>query len=76
MTRNKGEFVVALFQSVSVAMKAETALKAAGVSYKLIPVPKEISSECGICVRFLPADKAAAETVFSGAQISAMFVDF
>ena len=76
MTRDKGEFVVALFQSVSVAMKAENALKAAGVSYKLIPVPKEISSECGICVRLLPADKAPAETVFAGAQINADFVDF
>ena len=76
MTLNKGEYVVALFQSVSVAMKAETALKAAGVSYKLIPVPKEISSECGICVRLLPADKAAAETVFADAQIQGSFVDF
>ena len=76
MTRDKGEFVVALFQSVSVAMKAENALKAAGVPYKLIPVPKEISSECGICVRFLPSDKASAETVFAGAQITAAFVDF
>lgn len=76
MTLNKGEFVVALFQSVSAAMKAETALKAAGVSYKLIPVPKEISSECGICARLLPSDRASAETVFSGAQINATFVDF
>lgn len=68
MTGEKTQYQVALFQSVSAAMKAESVLKASGISYKIIPVPKEISAECGICVRFLPADREKVETVLlSGA---------
>lgn len=43
---------VMLFQSVSYALKAEKILKAADLPHKLIPVPKQISSDCGICLRF------------------------
>ncbi len=45
-------YEVVLFQSVSYALKAEKVLKAKGLSYKLIPVPRHISSDCGFCVRF------------------------
>jgi len=43
--------VVFLFPSVSYALKAEKILKAAGISHKLIPVPRHISSDCGVCLR-------------------------
>lgn len=43
---------VILFKSVSYALKAEKILKAEGLPYKLIPVPRQISSDCGICLRF------------------------
>ncbi len=45
-------YYVILFKSVSYALKAEKILKASGLPHKLIPVPKEISSDCGICLRF------------------------
>jgi len=41
-----------LFHSVSYALKAEKILKSKNISYKLIPVPRHISSDCGFCVRF------------------------
>jgi len=44
-------YVVFLFPSVSYALKAEKILKAAGIAHKLIPVPRHISSDCGVCVR-------------------------
>ncbi len=50
-------YCVALFDTVSHVMKAEKLLKEAGVPYKIIPVPKSISSDCGVCVRFLPEQK-------------------
>jgi hypothetical protein len=50
-------YCVALFDSVSHVMKAEKLLKEAGLQYKIIPVPKSISSDCGVCVRFLPEQK-------------------
>ncbi|SEM38775.1 Protein of unknown function [Syntrophus gentianae] len=45
-------YEVVLFHSVSYALKAEKILKAKNISYKLIPVPRHISSDCGFCVRF------------------------
>ena len=48
-------FRVALFKSVSYALLAEKILKKEGLPFKLIPVPKQISSDCGVCLRF-PAD--------------------
>ena len=63
-------FKVALFQSVSASLKAEAALKAEGVFFKIIPVPKSISSECGICVRFLPGDEDRIVLALSGASLS------
>jgi hypothetical protein len=48
----KPRYFVLLFKSVSYALKAEKILQNEGVPHKLIPVPKHISSECGICLRF------------------------
>lgn len=45
------EYRVLLFPSVNHALKAEKILKAAGMPYKLIPVPRHLSSDCGICLR-------------------------
>ncbi|NLX53130.1 MAG: DUF3343 domain-containing protein [Deltaproteobacteria bacterium] len=43
---------VMLFKAVSYALKAEKILKSEAIPHKLIPVPKQISSDCGICLRF------------------------
>ncbi len=45
------EFAVLLFNSVSHAMKAEKILKKEGIKHKLIPVPRHLSSDCGVCLR-------------------------
>jgi hypothetical protein len=52
-------YSVALFHSVSHVMKAEKILKEAGVPHKIIPVPKSISVDCGVCIRFVPELKEA-----------------
>jgi hypothetical protein len=36
---------------------AEKVLKQEGVPFKLIPVPKSISSDCGVCLRVTKADQ-------------------
>ncbi|MBF0443824.1 MAG: DUF3343 domain-containing protein [Oligoflexales bacterium] len=41
-----------LVESVSHALIVEKFLKEAFVPNKLVPVPRDISSSCGICVRF------------------------
>jgi hypothetical protein len=43
---------VVLFQSISGALRAEKLLIKEGIAYKLIPVPRHLSSDCGVCIRF------------------------
>ncbi len=57
--KGEEEYLIALFSSVSHAMKAEKILKRAAISHKIIPIPRQISSDCGVCIRFLPEQKSA-----------------
>ena len=43
---------VILFYTTSSALKAEKMLIKVGLEVKLIPVPRELSSDCGIALRF------------------------
>lgn len=43
---------VVLFHSMSNALQVEKLLKGMGMAVKLIPVPRQLSSDCGICLRF------------------------
>jgi len=45
-----------LFNSIHYVMKAEELLKEAGVTIDLVPVPREISSDCGMCIAFSEQD--------------------
>ncbi len=58
MTENVETWWVVLFDSVHHAMQAEKNLKEEGVPYKLVPVPRHISSDCGVCIRFSAADRS------------------
>lgn len=53
------------FKSVSYAMKFETALKNQEIIIKIIPVPRSISSSCGLCVRFNIADMDKLNAIIS-----------
>lgn len=57
------QYGVVLFDSTQRAIQAERVLKAAGLPVKLIPVPRQISSDCGVCLRFLWEDRMRAEEV-------------
>ena len=47
---------VVLFYSASGALRAEKLTKEAGLRVKLMPVPRHLSSDCGVCLRFESAD--------------------
>ena len=49
------KYQVVLFDSVYSALRSEKILKECGIEYKIIPVPRHIGSDCGVCLRF-PAD--------------------
>lgn len=46
------QYGVVLFYSITGALQAEKRLKGKGVAVKLIPVPRQLSSDCGVCLRF------------------------
>lgn len=50
------EFSVILVKSTTQAMRIEHILTMGGISSKLIPVPRYLSSNCGNCVRILTRD--------------------
>lgn len=66
MTEPEKTYLVALFHSVSHVIQAERLLKKAGVPHKVIPVPRELSSDCGVCIRFSPEHREALEDALTG----------
>ncbi len=48
----KEDFGVVTFESTSHAIKGEKVLKEEGINFKTIPTPREITSSCGLSIRF------------------------
>lgn len=62
---------VVLVYTVAHALRIEKLLKQAHIACRLVPVPRLLSSDCGVCVRIATEDvHAAAELVAaSGVEI-------
>ncbi|MDH7487194.1 MAG: DUF3343 domain-containing protein [Anaerolineae bacterium] len=58
-----------LFHSTSHALRAEKVLAQAGIGNKLIPVPRHLSSDCGVCLRIAHADQEAARQILKAAGV-------
>ncbi len=43
------------------AFSIEKALKKRGIPCRLTPIPRKVSSDCGICLRFDPSDLETIE---------------
>jgi hypothetical protein len=54
-------YSVVLFYSTAHALRAEKVLKQAGVQIKLIPTPRQLSSDCGVALRFDRAEGARVD---------------
>ena len=63
---SKDEYSVVLFLSVSHALKAERLLKKEEIPNKLIPVPRHISSECGVCLRIAAEKVTPVRALLTG----------
>ncbi|WP_303722363.1 DUF3343 domain-containing protein [Malonomonas rubra] len=66
---NDGDYV-AIFHSIHRVMKAEKVLKAAGLKILLIPVPRQLSSDCGLAIRFSPESRAQIEEALATAGLA------
>lgn len=63
------EYAVILVPSTSHAIRAEKMLLVAGITCKMIPVPRHIASDCGVCVRVSCADVEAARQTLEAAGL-------
>lgn len=60
-------YTIILVHSTSRAMRGEHLLTRAGIDCKLIPVPRMLSSDCGVCLRVRFDDRERAlETLQAG----------
>ncbi len=57
------EYSVVLFHSTAHAIRAEKVLQRAGHQIKMIPTPRQLSSDCGMALRFDRADEDRVSAV-------------
>lgn len=63
------EYTVLLVDSTSHALRIEKSLVTHNLPCKLIPVPRHLSSDCGVCVRILKYDMAEIMALLRDLQI-------
>ena len=62
-------YAVILVYSTSHAMRIEKLLAERGIACKMIPVPRRISSDCGVCIRISRGHIEAVREVVAAAKI-------
>jgi hypothetical protein len=62
--------VLFVLASASKALKGEAALRAAGVPCALIPVPRTLTSQCGVCLRVDAVHRNRADGVLAEAGMT------
>lgn len=63
------QYGVAVFFTNSSVMRAENILKKTGHSIKLIPTPREFSTDCGVALRFDWADYEQVKSILDTARL-------
>jgi hypothetical protein len=69
MGRGAPPEVILIFRGTHQVMSAEKNLKKAGVPMRLIPVPRRLTSDCGLAIRVSSPDRDCAREVLSRARI-------
>lgn len=47
-----------LFPAIHDVLKAEKKLKSEKIEYELVPVPRQLSSDCGVCIKLKDIEHA------------------
>ncbi|MDY6852158.1 MAG: DUF3343 domain-containing protein [Thermodesulfobacteriota bacterium] len=69
------ETVIFILPSIHHVLRGEKVLEKAGLSFDLIPVPKEVNPDCGMALETDPAlaDKIKKTLVRAGLEIEAVY---
>jgi hypothetical protein len=62
--------MILLFENVHRVMQAEGFLKRASIPCELLPTPKALSAECGMCLRVAAADLGSARAALGGLAVT------
>ncbi len=60
---------VVIFYSTSAAIRTESLAKKQHLAVKLVPVPRHLSSDCGICLSFYADDSGNIKKILSENKI-------
>jgi hypothetical protein len=65
---------VLLVHSTTHAIHFEKQFSKVGIACQMAPVPRQLSSDCGVCVRFSSADRQRVQAIVeeSGIEIQAL----
>ena len=63
------QHAVILFYTSNHAFRAEKLLKVRNITCKLVPVPRHLSSECGVCLRIDSAERDAVLPILAASQV-------
>jgi len=63
------EYSVVLFYSTAHAIRAEKVLTQAGFTIKMIPTPRQLSSDCGMALRFDRVDETPVGAVLKEYEV-------
>ncbi|MBI5420518.1 MAG: DUF3343 domain-containing protein [Deltaproteobacteria bacterium] len=61
--------LILIFRGTHQVMLAEKHLKKRGVAMRLIPVPRRLTSDCGLAIRISPVEQTRARDVLSAAGL-------
>ena len=67
---NTGERCAAVLETIHSVIKGERILKRAGLRIDVIPVPREISSDCGMALEFSCQDRDRVEQLFAEEDVT------
>lgn len=65
----RDKYAVILVHGTSHAIRGEQILHRAGIATKLIPVPRHLSSDCGVCLRIERVVQRAARGALEAAKV-------
>jgi hypothetical protein len=63
------EYSVVMFHSTAHAIRAEKVLIEAGFQIKMIPTPRQLSSDCGMALRFDQTDEQQVAAVLEANRV-------
>lgn len=65
----KDNYSVVIFYSTSAAIRAESLAQKVNLKVKLIPVPRHLSSDCGICLKFNNENQQSIKKILAEKKI-------